>query len=122
MACSSFELKDGIETHDPLIRGEPDVRKTARKRQDKDRSGMLAVGGIALQSFVPFSGFEKAPNYVKRPSLMTKMGFDGESSSPEDTQMKVIIDRGDTSGVLYLSNAPLTDHEDETRHGDACPA
>ncbi|KAI1311369.1 glucose-methanol-choline oxidoreductase-like protein [Xylaria venustula] len=78
MSGLSFEVKDGVETIDDLLRREPTAMNRAMEQYEKSRSGPLAVGGIYSYAFL---GFKDTP-----PDLISKISYSPDTHPPQPAQ------------------------------------
>jgi choline dehydrogenase-like flavoprotein len=61
----SYEVIDGVETLDPIARGEPEALAAAQEAYATNKSGPFSVGGNYIGSLLPLPDFTEGPEAKK---------------------------------------------------------
>ncbi|KAK5942337.1 hypothetical protein PMZ80_004900 [Knufia obscura] len=86
MTGISFEVRDGIETLDDLVRKKPEVVKRATEQYQQGK-GLLTVGGLASYSSMPYTATEVVGQPPLEP-LLAKTSF-----SPDDRRIFEVVNK-----------------------------
>ncbi|CZR52186.1 related to alcohol oxidase, partial [Phialocephala subalpina] len=78
MTGISFEVKEGIEAKDPLIRQEPDAIQTALKMYAEEKKGQLCLAGIGSHGFMPLLDSESGDGKQEQDELIDQYISEGD--------------------------------------------
>jgi len=101
MTGISFEVRDGIETLDDLVRKKPEVVQRATE-QYKQGKGLLAVGGLASYSSMPYAATEVTGQPLLEP-LLTRQNFSPEDQGIFEVVRKLIQTPQLGTGAFWIS-------------------
>ena len=114
MAGISFEVADGVQTADPLMRREPEAFKAAQESYQNQKIGPFCIGGIGSHAYLPVMEFAGPEGQKQQADLLEKHSSQNRGR-PEDFQaVRDIIENGnDGSGALFLFHGQGVTHENE---------
>ena len=95
MTGISFEVIDGIQTADPLMRREPQALQAAQEMYQAKKTGPFCIGGIGSHAYLPVLDFTSPNRKQQQADLLAKI----PASSTTDGDTDAAYERGsETSG------------------------
>lgn len=118
MAAISFEVIDGIQTADPLMRGDSQAIQAAQVMYQTKQTGPFCIGGIGSHAYLPVlelvdpEGKQGQADILA--SLPASSAAHGDSTKVHEQIMRQLIGSGnDGSGALFLFPAQDVTHGNE---------
>ena len=111
MSRISFEVINGIQSTDSLMRREPKALQAAQEMYQTEKTGPFCIGGIGSHAYLPVLELGH-PDGKQRQSDILAM-FPASSAAHEEAVRHVIDSGNDGSGALFLFQAQGVTHENE---------
>ena len=110
MAGISFEVKDGVITADPLIRGDSNAIKFATQLY---QAGSMTVGGIASHAFMPMVDLDPATGASAELKKLLAKNPPATNEKQHYEAVRTILEApGEGAGALFLFLAEANLHND----------
>ena len=118
MTGVSFEVIDGIQTADPLMRREPQALKAAQEMYQTQKTGPFTIGGIGSHAYLPILELADLEGKQRQADLLAEFPASitahAEANKAHEKAVRQIIESGDDgSGALFLFQAQGVTHENE---------
>ena len=122
MTGISFEVVDGIQTADPLMRREPQALQAAQEMYQTEKKGPFCIGGIGSHAYLPVLDLVSPERKQQQADLLAKVpvsgAAEGEATKAHEAAVRRVIESGDDgSGALFLFQAQGVTHENEAGPG-----
>ncbi|MCJ1382288.1 hypothetical protein MMC17_005401 [Xylographa soralifera] len=118
MTGISFEVIDGIQTADPLMRREPQALQAAQEMYQTKKTGPFCVGGIGSYAYLPVLELVDPDGKQRQSDILAMFPASstahGEAATAHEEAVRQVIESGDDgSGALFLFQAQEVTHENE---------
>ena len=118
MTGISFEVIDGIQTADALMRREPQALQAAQEMYQTNKTGHFCIGGIGSHAYLPVLELVDPEGKQRQADILAKFpassAAHGDSTKAHEQAVRQVIESGDDgSGALFLFLAQGVTHENE---------
>ena len=113
MTGISFEVKDGVITGDPLMRGEPNAIAMATQLYQEYQAGPMTVGGIASHAFMPMVDLDPSTGTsAELKKLLSEYPATANDKNHYEAVRAILEAPEEGAGALFMFLAQANLHND----------